>query len=257
LADVVQVIVNRRDHGDRFAVDDRARDRAVLLARPLDDRRYFASVVAGIQQLVELGRAEQRVEHLAVQLGQELVAARRRDQPVEAPIELTEVVELHRWRELLRHLRELTALCRRRPTGGKFGHLYFDDPSRLEEIAHHHLARVDHRRDFGEVLDDVGTIAAPFELSGLELRTSASIGISLSPLHGVTNDELLKAADAAMYRAKQEGGHSYQFFSRDLTRQAMEHYGRFAELWAGADAVLQPQVAEVKKRLERLRAQVG
>jgi tetratricopeptide (TPR) repeat protein len=40
-------------------------------------------------------------------------------------------------------------------------------------------------------------------------------------------------------------------------RQAMEHYGRFVELWAKADPVLQPQVVEVKKRLERLRAQVG
>jgi hypothetical protein len=37
----------------------------------------------------------------------------------------------------------------------------------------------------------------------------------------------------------------------------MEHYGRFVELWAKADAVLQPQVAEVRRRLERLRAQVG
>ena len=65
-------------------------------------------------------------------------------------------------------------------------------------------------------------IPAPFELSGIELRMSASIGISLSPLHGVTNDELLKAADAAMYRAKHEGGRSYQFFSSELTKQAME-----------------------------------
>ena len=40
-------------------------------------------------------------------------------------------------------------------------------------------------------------------------------------------------------------------------RQAMEHYGRFVELWAKADPVLQPQVTEAKKRLERLRAQVG
>ena len=40
-------------------------------------------------------------------------------------------------------------------------------------------------------------------------------------------------------------------------RQAMEHYGRFVELWAKADPVLQPQVAEVRKRLERLGAQVG
>ena len=41
------------------------------------------------------------------------------------------------------------------------------------------------------------------------------------------------------------------------TRQAMEHYGRFVELWAEADPFLQPQVAEVRKRLEHLRAQVG
>lgn len=65
-------------------------------------------------------------------------------------------------------------------------------------------------------------IAVPFELSKLELRMSASIGISLHPLHGGTNDELLKAADAAMYRAKREGGRSYEFFSRELTQQATE-----------------------------------
>jgi tetratricopeptide (TPR) repeat protein len=40
-------------------------------------------------------------------------------------------------------------------------------------------------------------------------------------------------------------------------KQAMEHYGRFVELWTKADQVLQPQVAEVRKRLERLRAQAG
>jgi tetratricopeptide (TPR) repeat protein len=39
--------------------------------------------------------------------------------------------------------------------------------------------------------------------------------------------------------------------------QAMEHYGRFADLWREADPVLQPQVAEVRKRLEQLRAKVG
>jgi diguanylate cyclase (GGDEF)-like protein/PAS domain S-box-containing protein len=65
-------------------------------------------------------------------------------------------------------------------------------------------------------------IGEPFELSSIELRMSASIGICLSPLHGVTNDELLMAADAAMYRAKHEGGRSYQFFSSELTKQAME-----------------------------------
>jgi len=41
------------------------------------------------------------------------------------------------------------------------------------------------------------------------------------------------------------------------TRQAMEHYGQFVKLWARADAPLQPQVGEVRKRLEQLRAKVG
>ncbi len=66
-------------------------------------------------------------------------------------------------------------------------------------------------------------ISAPFELKGLELRMRASIGISLGPLHGATSEELLKAADAAMYRAKRQGGESYQFFSAELTHEAREH----------------------------------
>jgi tetratricopeptide (TPR) repeat protein len=41
------------------------------------------------------------------------------------------------------------------------------------------------------------------------------------------------------------------------TRRAIEHYGRFVELWANADPELQPQVHEVRSRLERLRTRVG
>ena len=65
-------------------------------------------------------------------------------------------------------------------------------------------------------------ISAPFELGGFELRMNASIGISLSQQHGSTSEDLLKAADAAMYRAKRAGGGSYQFFSAELTAHAME-----------------------------------
>jgi tetratricopeptide (TPR) repeat protein len=41
------------------------------------------------------------------------------------------------------------------------------------------------------------------------------------------------------------------------TRRAIEHYGRFVELWANADPELQPQVHEVRSRLERLRTRAG
>ena len=45
--------------------------------------------------------------------------------------------------------------------------------------------------------------------------------------------------------------------SRGEHRKAMEQYARFLELWGGADAELQPQVKEVRDRLERLRTAVG
>jgi diguanylate cyclase (GGDEF)-like protein/PAS domain S-box-containing protein len=49
-------------------------------------------------------------------------------------------------------------------------------------------------------------IHAPFQLSERTLRASTSIGVATYPLHGRTSRELMRAADAAMYRVKEEGG---------------------------------------------------
>ncbi len=45
--------------------------------------------------------------------------------------------------------------------------------------------------------------------------------------------------------------------SKGDAKRAIEQYGRFVELWSGADPELQPQVLEVRSRLDRLRARVG
>jgi diguanylate cyclase (GGDEF)-like protein len=42
----------------------------------------------------------------------------------------------------------------------------------------------------------------PFSLEGLTLTGSASVGIALYPQDGATRDDLLNAADAAMYIVK-------------------------------------------------------
>lgn len=42
----------------------------------------------------------------------------------------------------------------------------------------------------------------PFAIEGNSLLGTASFGIALYPEDGATNDNLLKAADAAMYKAK-------------------------------------------------------
>jgi diguanylate cyclase (GGDEF)-like protein/PAS domain S-box-containing protein len=62
----------------------------------------------------------------------------------------------------------------------------------------------------------------PLEVDGYELRTSASIGVTLYPQDGLDVTSLVKNADAAMYRAKAKGSDNYQFYTRDLTATALE-----------------------------------
>lgn len=53
----------------------------------------------------------------------------------------------------------------------------------------------------------------PYHVGGMELRTSPSIGISVSPDDGQDIDMLIRHADAAMYHAKESGRNTYQFFT--------------------------------------------
>jgi diguanylate cyclase (GGDEF)-like protein/PAS domain S-box-containing protein len=78
-------------------------------------------------------------------------------------------------------------------------------------------------RDAAQLAERIlDALSAPVELAGLELRTRASIGISIGPQHGTSSEALLKAADAAMYRAKRGRRSGYEFFSEDMTRHALE-----------------------------------
>lgn len=60
----------------------------------------------------------------------------------------------------------------------------------------------------------LSSLARPFTLEGQELCISGSLGISLFPEDGDDSKNLLRFADAAMYRVKGQGKHHYQFFSR-------------------------------------------
>ena len=57
----------------------------------------------------------------------------------------------------------------------------------------------------------------PFVCTGHEFFVSASIGISLFPRDAEDVDSLIKHADAAMYRAKNQGRNRYAFYTSDLT----------------------------------------
>jgi diguanylate cyclase (GGDEF)-like protein/PAS domain S-box-containing protein len=69
-------------------------------------------------------------------------------------------------------------------------------------------------------------ITAPIEVAGRQLSLTASIGIAL----GSTGSELLKQADAAMYRAKLHGNADYAFYDDELDQAALNRFKRIAEL---------------------------
>lgn len=65
-------------------------------------------------------------------------------------------------------------------------------------------------------------LAKPIYLDGLTFYISSSIGISLYPKDDVKAENLLKFADAAMYKAKKEGKSTFEFYSSEMTAQAYE-----------------------------------
>ena len=67
----------------------------------------------------------------------------------------------------------------------------------------------------------IGELQVPFRLGAKEIFTSASIGVALPGPHYQKPEELLRDADAAMYRAKDEGRHRAAVFDDRLRREAL------------------------------------
>jgi len=68
----------------------------------------------------------------------------------------------------------------------------------------------------------LSTVAQPFEINGWDYTVSCSIGVSLYPDDGSDPGDILKHADAAMFKAKQLGRNNFQFYTSELNRGLME-----------------------------------
>ncbi len=80
-------------------------------------------------------------------------------------------------------------------------------------------------------------LAGPFDLSGAQVEITASVGIAFSSLGGGLSEQLLGDADAAMYKAKREGGARHQIIDLRERRPAglardLQHALANAELQA-------------------------
>jgi diguanylate cyclase (GGDEF)-like protein/PAS domain S-box-containing protein len=105
-------------------------------------------------------------------------------------------------------------------------------------------------------LNDLAAIAVkiaavmdqPMSIRGRELRTACSIGISVFPQDGGSEDALIQAADTAMYAAKADRGGGYAFYRSEMTWAAVRHLAAVEDLRRGVGAgelrlFYQPQVS--------------
>ena len=73
-------------------------------------------------------------------------------------------------------------------------------------------------------------LGRPFQFAGNNIHITASIGLTLFPDDGTTVDELLRKADAAMYKAKAAGRARFAFFTNELDERASERMALEADL---------------------------
>jgi diguanylate cyclase (GGDEF)-like protein/PAS domain S-box-containing protein len=85
------------------------------------------------------------------------------------------------------------------------------------------LAEVERAEDMVEVAERVlDTLRQPWVLNGHEFRITASIGIAMFPSDGEDADSLLRNADTAMYRAKDQGRDNYKLYTPKMNARIAE-----------------------------------
>lgn len=68
----------------------------------------------------------------------------------------------------------------------------------------------------GVALALVDAFKAPFIINDMPLFVGASVGIAFGPQHGTESEELMKAADIALYAAKRDGRGCMRVFNRSM-----------------------------------------
>lgn len=106
------------------------------------------------------------------------------------------------------------------------------------------------------ILADFNT---PFNVGQLQIFSACGIGIAVFPGNGDSASNLMKNADAAMYKAKQNGQNRYEFYNHDMTEQAYERVNlerelRYALAHNELEVYYQPQLDMTSQKVVGLEA---
>jgi len=201
----------------------------------VDDASFLQSVANILAVAIERRSAEERLERLAQfdsltglpnrhlfhdRLLKTVAHARRSGQPMAVLF-----IDLDRFKlvndtqghsagdKLLKEAAERLAQCvRSGDTVGRFGG---DEFGAI-------VSDLSKPGDAGVVAQKVlDALAGPFKLDSHDTYVSASIGITLFPADGDNPEALVMNADTAMYRAKEQGRNTYQYFTREMNERAL------------------------------------
>ena len=81
----------------------------------------------------------------------------------------------------------------------------------------------------------VDVLSRPFDLAGHEVHIGVSIGTTIYPDHATDVESLMRHADVAMYKAKDEGKNKVTFFSTDLVEVVEKRQRLLTELRVALD----------------------
>ena len=68
----------------------------------------------------------------------------------------------------------------------------------------------------------IDAVGAPYQLGDHQVIVGASVGIAIAPADGTVPDQLMKNADLALYRCKEDGGGRYRFFEAQMDARMQE-----------------------------------
>ena len=87
------------------------------------------------------------------------------------------------------------------------------------------LPDIDDRQVLGDLSERIiQMLSQPYSINGMRAVIGCSVGVAVAPFDGIESEELVKAADLALYAAKGGGRGQYRFYSSDLRDKASHRH---------------------------------